>query len=109
MTASAAGPAAAAAAPASAPAGDRALAALLRRVRAATGWPSASLQLVEHLPAGLGRVAESGLRTAQDIITLRRAGFEGFLIGETFMRHGRPERACAALVQQLRDLTSVPA
>lgn len=68
-----------------------------------------SLELVEHLPAGLGRVAESGLRTAQDIRTLRQAGFEGFLIGETFMRHGHPERACAALVQQLRDLTSVPA
>ena len=68
-----------------------------------------SLQLVEHLPVGLGRVAESGLRTAQDIAALRRAGFEGFLIGETFMRHGRPERACAALVQQLRELTAVPA
>ncbi|MBC7448281.1 MAG: indole-3-glycerol phosphate synthase TrpC [Hymenobacteraceae bacterium] len=63
-----------------------------------------SLELVQELPAGLGRVAESGLRTAQDIQTLRDAGFEGFLIGEAFMRHSRPERACAALVQQLREL-----
>ncbi|RTQ52147.1 indole-3-glycerol phosphate synthase TrpC [Hymenobacter gummosus] len=66
-----------------------------------------SLELAAHLPASLGRVAESGLRTAQDIATLRRAGYQGFLIGETFMRHGRPERACAALVQQLRELAPV--
>ncbi|WP_400191365.1 indole-3-glycerol phosphate synthase TrpC [Hymenobacter sp. B81] len=65
-----------------------------------------SLELAEQLPAHLGRVAESGLRTAQDIALLRRAGFNGFLIGETFMRHGRPEKACAALVQQLRELSA---
>ncbi|GAB2952014.1 indole-3-glycerol phosphate synthase TrpC [Hymenobacter coalescens] len=64
-----------------------------------------SLRLVEQLPAALGRVAESGLRTAQDLQVLRRAGYDGFLIGETFMRHSRPERACATLVQQLRELS----
>ena len=61
MTPSAAAPSASVApapAPAPAPAGDRALAALLRRVRAATGWPSASLELVEHLlPTSLGVLA----------------------------------------------------
>jgi indole-3-glycerol phosphate synthase len=66
-----------------------------------------SLELVELLPAHLGRVAESGLRTAHDVQLLRRAGFDGFLIGETFMRHSRPEKACATLVQQLRELDSV--
>ncbi|OON65804.1 indole-3-glycerol phosphate synthase TrpC [Hymenobacter sp. CRA2] len=65
-----------------------------------------SLELVEQLPAHLGRVAESGLRTAQDILRLRQAGFDGFLIGETFMRNSRPERACATLVQQLRELSA---
>ena len=65
-----------------------------------------SLELVSELPAHLGRVAESGLRTAHDIEQLRRAGFDGFLIGETFMRHSRPERACATLVQQLRALAT---
>jgi indole-3-glycerol phosphate synthase len=63
-----------------------------------------SLELAELLPAHLGRVAESGLRNAADIHLLRRAGFDGFLIGETFMRNSRPEKACAALVQQLREL-----
>jgi indole-3-glycerol phosphate synthase len=61
-----------------------------------------SLELVEALPAHLGRVTESGLRTPQDVQLLRSAGFDGFLIGEAFMRHSRPERACATFVQQMR-------
>ncbi|KUG07321.1 indole-3-glycerol phosphate synthase TrpC [Solirubrum puertoriconensis] len=66
-----------------------------------------SLELAQLLPARLGRVAESGLRTAADIQVLRQAGFDGFLIGETFMRNSRPEKACAALIQQLRELQAV--
>jgi indole-3-glycerol phosphate synthase len=52
-------------------------------------------------------VTESGLTSAAEIEALRAVGYRGFLIGETFMRNSRPEKACAALVQQLRHTEAV--
>ena len=66
-----------------------------------------SLSLAEAIPAEFVKVSESGISQARSIGQLRGAGYQGFLLGETFMRHSRPERACAALVQELAAL--VPA
>ncbi|TPG61771.1 indole-3-glycerol phosphate synthase TrpC [Hymenobacter nivis] len=60
-----------------------------------------SLGLAESIPAEFVKVSESGISQAKSIMQLRGAGYQGFLLGETFMRHSRPERACAALVQEL--------
>jgi indole-3-glycerol phosphate synthase len=63
-----------------------------------------SFELAEALPAnGVVKISESGLSDAETIIKLKQAGFQGFLIGETFMRTSRPEAACAALVQKLQE------
>ena len=43
-------------------------------------------ELAELLPKHAVRVAESGIRTAEDIATLRAAGYHAFLVGETIMR-----------------------
>jgi len=56
-----------------------------------------SLELVERIPAGVVRVAESGIATAADLGRLRAAGFDAFLIGESLMRASDPAAA-------LRDL-----
>ncbi|MBC8085511.1 MAG: indole-3-glycerol phosphate synthase TrpC [Hymenobacter sp.] len=64
-------------------------------------------ELAQRIPAEYVKVTESGLSTVADISMLRAVGYQGFLIGETFMRHGRPEQACAALVQQLRTTEAV--
>jgi indole-3-glycerol phosphate synthase len=64
-----------------------------------------SLELVEKLPAKAVRVAESGIRTAADIQTLRAAGFDAFLIGESLMRQPDPG---AALEELLRSAKAVP-
>jgi indole-3-glycerol phosphate synthase len=56
-----------------------------------------SLELVERIPAGVVRVAESGIATAADLGRLRAAGFDAFLIGESLMRASDPAVA-------LRDL-----
>lgn len=45
-----------------------------------------SLKLAEQLPKSLTLVSESGLRTQEDLILLRSAGYHAFLIGEEFMR-----------------------
>lgn len=60
-----------------------------------------ALELAAHLPPDLCKVAESGLSQAATIRRLREVGYQGFLIGTAFMRHPRPQDACAALVKQL--------
>ncbi|GAA4355451.1 indole-3-glycerol phosphate synthase TrpC [Hymenobacter saemangeumensis] len=60
-----------------------------------------SLALAEAIPAEFVKVSESGISSAATIAQLREAGYRGFLLGEAFMKHARPERACAALVQEL--------
>ena len=44
-----------------------------------------SISLVPSLPYGAVRVAESGIRDAFDVLTLRDSGFDAFLIGETLL------------------------
>lgn len=60
-----------------------------------------SEELAGRIPAEFVKVTESGLTTAADLQRLRAVGYRGFLMGEAFMRHSRPEKAVAALVQEL--------
>ena len=64
-----------------------------------------SLELAEKLPPRAVRVAESGIHTAADIQTLRNAGFDAFLIGESLMRQPKPG---AALEGLLRSVNALP-
>jgi indole-3-glycerol phosphate synthase len=57
-----------------------------------------SLVLVERMPKDSVRIAESGINTGEDIAVLRKAGFHGFLIGESLMRAERPGDALRALI-----------
>lgn len=49
-----------------------------------------SLSIIDLLPEGTVKIAESGIKTPSDLIRLRAAGFDGFLIGETFMSTPSP-------------------
>lgn len=57
-----------------------------------------SLRLAEHFPDGPVRVSESGIHDADDIATLRAAGYTAFLVGEHLMRSGDPAAALKQLV-----------
>lgn len=46
---------------------------------------SNSARLVEHLPHGIVKIAESGIKSPEDLARLKSVGFDGFLIGEAFM------------------------
>ncbi|HEU4555948.1 MAG TPA: indole-3-glycerol phosphate synthase TrpC [Chitinophaga sp.] len=52
-----------------------------------------SCELAPKIPAGKLKVAESGISDPAAIATLKQAGFEGFLIGEHFMRQENPAQA----------------
>jgi indole-3-glycerol phosphate synthase len=60
-----------------------------------------SARLATLIPTTFVKVAESGLQHASTILELRQAGYQGFLIGETFMKTSDPAAALKGLVGEL--------
>jgi len=60
-----------------------------------------SLELVNLIPDRFIKVSESGISDPATIRQLREAGFQGFLIGENFMKTGDPVRAIEQFVRTL--------
>ena len=58
-----------------------------------------SMALARRIPASVVRVTESGISTHEDIVRLRKAGFDAFLIGESLMRQPDPGVALAELLK----------
>jgi indole-3-glycerol phosphate synthase len=84
---------------------DRALAAGARIVgvnnrdlKTLTVRVETSYELIEQIPEACIAVAESGLRSHDDLKKLRAAGFDGFLIGEHLMLSPDPGAALRALL-----------
>ncbi len=57
-----------------------------------------AFRLADQVPKNVVKVAESGIRSGEDIVRLRAAGYQAFLIGESLMRAERPGEALRALV-----------
>ena len=53
-----------------------------------------SIDLAAAMPSDVVKISESGIYTPEDIFLLREHGFQGFLIGENFMRTKNPGEAC---------------
>ncbi|WP_462250811.1 indole-3-glycerol phosphate synthase TrpC [Ekhidna sp.] len=60
-----------------------------------------SFDLAELIPSEFTKVSESGISDPNTIKQLKQYGYEGFLIGETFMKNGRPEKAAKEFIKQL--------
>ena len=65
---------------------------------------SQSFELGSLIPHNFIKISESGIDSAKVINDLKAEGFRGFLIGETFMKNSRPERACADLIREVNLL-----
>jgi indole-3-glycerol phosphate synthase len=61
-----------------------------------------SKRLAPMMPTTAVKVSESGIESVETIIELRKYGFEGFLMGQNFMQHSRPEAACKEFIEELR-------
>lgn len=61
-----------------------------------------SVALSQRIPAGVVKIAESGLSKVETIIHLRERGFGGFLIGENFMKQEDPGKAFGEFVEGLK-------
>lgn len=62
-----------------------------------------SVRMSRLLPSKVIRISESGLSTARDVHYLRETGFEGFLIGENFMRTADPIRSCKQFIREIGE------
>lgn len=60
-----------------------------------------SLKLADLIPNEFIKIAESGLNSVHEINILKKAGFKGFLIGESFMKTENPGLACKNLIDEI--------
>jgi indole-3-glycerol phosphate synthase len=60
--------------------------------------PHTHLDLAQWLPRNAVHVAESGIRSPEDIARLRSAGYHAFLVGESLMRQPDPAAALSVLL-----------
>lgn len=58
-----------------------------------------TMALQKEVPANRLLVTESGIQTREDVLRLRQAGVQAFLVGEAFMRAPEPGLALANLFQ----------
>lgn len=65
-----------------------------------------SIRLAEKIPATMVKVSESGIENPETIIELRKHGYKGFLMGQSFMQNHSPEKACQEFVNRLRKMES---
>ncbi len=63
-----------------------------------------SKRLAPLIPKGVVKVSESGISSPDTILELKRFGYQGFLMGENFMKHSRPEIAAREFTESLRQL-----
>jgi indole-3-glycerol phosphate synthase len=61
-----------------------------------------SLNLISKIPKDKLAITESGISNVDTIMTLKKAGFKGFLIGENFMKQTDPSIAFAGFVKELK-------
>ncbi len=80
--------------------GARILGVNSRDLRSFTVKSESLLFLAEALPQHVLRVAESGIRNAEDIAQLRAGGYQAFLVGEALMRQPDPAATLALMLDR---------
>jgi indole-3-glycerol phosphate synthase len=68
-----------------------------------------SKRLAGLIPSSVVKVSESGISDPRTIIDLRGYGYLGFLMGENFMKHSRPDKAAREFTDGLRKLEGAKA
>ncbi|WP_293892892.1 indole-3-glycerol phosphate synthase TrpC [Flavobacterium sp.] len=61
-----------------------------------------SIELTNNIPNDFVKISESGLTSTDDINLLRSHGFQGFLIGENFMKTDNPGKSLEQFIKQLK-------
>lgn len=62
-----------------------------------------SIQLAAMMPEGMVKISESGISDADTIVQLMAHGYQGFLMGEHFMKQAHPAEACADFIKTINE------
>ena len=62
-----------------------------------------SKNLAKMIPDEFVKISESGISSVSTIFELKEYGFQGFLMGENFMKTGNPAKACTEFIQLLKE------
>lgn len=60
-----------------------------------------SINLASHIPDNFVKISESGISDVSSIKTLQGFGYNGFLIGETFMKTENAGKSCQKFISEL--------
>ncbi|HLF47047.1 MAG TPA: hypothetical protein VI548_11515, partial [Chitinophagaceae bacterium] len=60
-------------------------------------------RMAQQIPAGKIKIAESGINSVEDVLLFRQNGYNGFLIGENFMKEKNPGEAFKLFINQLKN------
>lgn len=60
-----------------------------------------SLRMASAIPEGKPKIAESGIDDPEQVKMFRKNGYQGFLIGENFMRHSDPGNALKQFISKI--------
>ncbi len=63
-----------------------------------------SKELIKYLPKDVIKISESGLKKAEDVAQLMKLGYDGFLIGERFMKSSDPGREFSHFTKAVNQL-----
>ena len=63
--------------------------------------------LSKFIPKEFVSISESGIKSPQEITSLQEYGFQGFLIGESFMKTTDPGKAAAEFIAELRATKNI--
>ena len=61
-----------------------------------------SIKLATLIPDKYIRISESGISNPSTVLELKTHGFQGFLMGENFMKEVNPGLACKVFIQQIK-------
>lgn len=63
-----------------------------------------SRNLAAKIPDSVVKISESGIESPEAVLDLKKHGYKGFLIGQTFMQETRPEQAAMNFIRELGKL-----
>ena len=64
---------------------------------------SNSIEIFENIPSEFIKISESGISKVDSIIKLIRVGYDGFLIGENFMKTSKPGESAYDFIKKVEN------
>ena len=62
-----------------------------------------SIELYSMIPDEFVKISESGISKVESILKLKEVGFDGFLIGENFMKTNNPQESADNFIKQVEN------